>query len=162
MTSKVTPYLAAAAIALALPGFALAQSGTSSTPGASPAPAPIPAPSMNETKGPGSSSSLSSSTKQPFEASELKGKDVYDAAGKKVGSIDDVVPQTGQTRDVILSVGGILGIGSKKVLIPASDIERGNEGRLVVAMSEDQLDKLPEYERPRATTSPSGSAPARP
>ena len=109
--------------------------------------------------------------KQPFEASDLKGKDVYDAAGKKVGSIDEVVPATGQVRDAVLSVGGILGIGAKKVLIPASDIERGNEGRLVISMTQEQLDKLPEYEAPKRTPDtgtrpggpgPTGGSPARP
>ena len=34
----------------------------------------------------------------------------------------------------VVAVGGILGIGAKKVLIPASDIERTDDGRLIVAM----------------------------
>ena len=177
MTSKFAPYLAAAAIALALPLSALAQQGGSSTPGASPAPAPSPAPMQNQAAPSGSDagksaapSAASGAMKQPFEAADLKGKDVYDAAGKKVGSIDEVVPATGQPRDAVLSIGGILGIGAKKVLIPASDIERGNEGRLTVSMTQEQLDKLPEYEAPKRDSGPAtrapggapGSAPARP
>jgi len=171
MTSKVAPYLAAAAIALTLPLSALAQQGGSSMPGASPAPAPASPPSQTQTAPGGSDMGTKSATKTPFEATDLKGKDVYDAAGKKVGSIDDVIPQTGQARDAVLSVGGILGIGAKKVLVPASDIERGNEGRLVVSMTQEQLDKLPEYEAPKRDAGPAnraspgaapGSAPSRP
>jgi sporulation protein YlmC with PRC-barrel domain len=174
MTSKVAPYLAAAAIALTLPLSALAQQGGSgsSMPGASPAPAPAspPSQSQSQTAPSGSDMGTKSATKTPFEATDLKGKDVYDAAGKKVGSIDDVIPQTGQARDAVLSVGGILGIGAKKVLVPASDIERGNEGRLVVSMTQEQLDKLPEYEAPKRDAGPAnrapgaapGSAPSRP
>ncbi len=175
MTSKYVAYLAAATIALALSAGAKA-ADSSSTPGASPAPAPVPAP-MNDQSGSSSSSgsigglngtnsqpsmqSGQSNLRQPFEASELQGKDVYDSAGKKVGSIDAVVPSTGPTRDVVLSVGGILGIGSKKVLVPATDIDRGNSDRLVVSMTQDQLDKLPAYEAPKASKSTSTTSPSR-
>ena len=175
MTSKVAPYLAAAAIALTLPLSALAQQGGSSTPGASPAPAPASPPSQSQAAPGGSDTGKSTAPaagamKTPLEATDLKGKDVHDAAGKKVGSIDDVIPQTGQARDVVLSVGGILGIGAKKVLVPAADIERGNEGRLTVSMTQEQLDKLPEYEAPKRDAGPAkrapgaapGSAPTRP
>ncbi len=146
MTSKVT-YLAAAAIALALPASAIAQSSSPRIPGTEPALPTIQAPSMNDRVAPGG---LHKST---FESSDLKGKAVYDQAGKKVGSIDDVVPTQGQPREAIVAVGGILGIGTKKVLIPATDIERNDDGRLIVAMSENQLENLPEFERPR-TASP--------
>jgi len=173
MTSKYVAYLAAATIALSFSAGAMAADDTS-IPGANPAPAPLPAP-MNDHSGSPSSSgsvgglsgtnsqpSMQSGIRQPFEASELQGKDIFDSAGKKVGSIEAVVPASGPTRDVVLSVGGILGIGSKKVLVPASDIDRGNGDRLVVSMTEDQLDKLPAYEAPKASkTDSSTSSPSR-
>ena len=157
MTSKTAPYIAAAAIALALPlalpGIANAQS-TPPAPQGSPALPTLQAPSMNDSLAPGGLSPRASAPretmKQPFEATELKGKAVFDATGKKVGSIDEVVPPAGQTRDAVVAVGGIFGIGAKKVLIPASDIERTADGRLIVAMSEAQIERLPEYERPRS------------
>ncbi len=161
MTIKTAPYLAAAAIALALPVSSFAQSTSPAMPGTTPTPpeiqAPSQAPSMNDRVAPGGlpSNDATRQMKQPFEATELKGKAVYDAAGKKLGSIDEVVPQSGQTREAVVEVGGILGIGAKKVLIPASDIARADDGRLVVAMSEDQVEKLPEYEQsPRPTAAP--------
>lgn len=148
MTSKVA-YLAAAAIALALPASAFAQSSSpNKVPGADPALPTTQAPSTNDRVAPGGLH------KQSFESADLKGKNVYDPAGKKVGSIDEVVPTQGQPRDAIVAVGGILGIGAKKVLIPATDIERSEDGRLVIAMSENQIEKLPEYERPRGSASP--------
>ena len=136
-------YLAAAAIALVLPASVSAQSDSSKVPGSALALPTVQAPSMNDRVAPGGLRT------QAFESKDLKGKDVYDPAGKKVGSIDAVVPQQGQPRDAVVAVGGILGIGAKKVLIPAADIERMDDGRLVVAMSENQIEKLPEYERPR-------------
>jgi sporulation protein YlmC with PRC-barrel domain len=145
MTSKVA-YLAAAAIALALPTSAFAQSTSPSVPGTEPA--------LPSTQAPSTGVAPGGLPKQTFEAQDLKGKNVYDPAGKKVGEINEVVPQQGQPRDAIVAVGGILGIGAKKVLIPTTDIERMDDGRLVVAMSEDQLEKLPEYERPRQTSAP--------
>ena len=147
MTSKVA-YLAAAAIALALPASAVAQGSSPKIPGTEPALPSVQAPSMNDHVAPGGLQ------KNAFESSDLKGKNVYDPAGKKVGSIDDVVPTQGQPRDAIVAVGGILGIGAKKVLIPATDIARGEDGRLVVAMSENQIERLPEFERPRAPSAP--------
>ena len=112
---------------------------------------------MNDSVAPGglkpSAAAPRETLKQPFDATELKGKAIFDASGKKVGSIDEVVPQAGQTRDAVVAVGGFLGIGAKKVLIPASDIERTDDGRLIVAMSESQIERLPEYERPRPATS---------
>jgi len=145
MTSKVA-YLAAAAIALALPMSAFAQSTSPSAPGTEPA--------LPSTQAPSTGVAPGGLPKQTFEAQDLKGKNVYDPAGKKVGEINEVVPQQGQPRDAVVAVGGILGIGAKKVLIPTTDIERMDDGRLVVAMSEDQLEKLPEYERPRQTSAP--------
>jgi sporulation protein YlmC with PRC-barrel domain len=117
--------------------------------------------SIGGLNGTNSQPSMQGGLRQPFEASELQGKDVYDSAGKKVGSIDAVVPSTGPTRDVVLSVGGILGIGSKKVLVPATDIDRGNADRLVVSMTQDQLDKLPAYEAPKAAKNSSTTSPSR-
>jgi sporulation protein YlmC with PRC-barrel domain len=146
MTSK-TAYLAAAAIALALPASAIAQSSSPRIPGTEPALPTVQAPSMNDRVAPGGLQ-----PKPSFESSDLRGKNVYDPDGKKVGSIDDVVPAQGQPREAIVAVGGILGIGAKKVLIPATDIERSNDGRLVVAMSENQIEKLPEFERPRGSS----------
>ena len=144
MTGKVA-YVAAAAIALALPASAFAQNNSPRVPGSEPALPSIQAPSMNDRVAPGGLQ------KNAFESSDLKGKDVYEPAGKKVGEIDEVVPSQGQPRDAVVAVGGILGIGAKKVLIPASDIERSEDGRLVIAMTENQIEKLPEYERPSGT-----------
>jgi sporulation protein YlmC with PRC-barrel domain len=153
MASKVA-YLGAAMIALALPASVLAQSNSPRVPGAEPALPNVQAPSMNDRIAPGGL------RKHSFESSDLRGKNVYDPAGNKVGSIDDVVPAQGQPREAVVSVGGILGIGAKTVLIPATDIERSDDGRLVVAMSENQIEKLPEYERPRGeppSASPDGA-----
>lgn len=161
MTGKTAPYLAAAAIALSIPGFAHAQSTPPASPG-SPALPTTQAPSMNDSVAPGGLVPRET-MKQPLEAPELKGKAAFDVAGKKVGSIDEVLPQTGQARDAVVTVGGILGIGAKKVLIPANDIERKEDGRLIVAMTESQIEQLPEFERPRpATSSPVAPGTARP
>ena len=107
MTSKVA-YLAAAAIALALPASAFAQNNSPRVPGTEPALPSIQAPSMNDRVAPGGLQ------RKSFESADLKGKDVYDPAGKKVGEIDEVVPTQGQPREAIVAVGGILGIGAKK------------------------------------------------
>lgn len=79
-------------------------------------------------------------------AQELQGQDVYSTAGDKIAQIEEVIPETGTAREVVLSVGGLMGIGDKLVLIPATAVDKQTDGRLVIAMSREQLESLPKYE----------------
>ena len=54
-----------------------------------------------------------------WRTSKLNGLAVFDRANNKLGSIDDIlVDPTGQVRAVVLSVGGVLGIGDHLVAVP--------------------------------------------
>ena len=48
--------------------------------------------------------------------------DVYDAEGKRIGEVEEMILdiRTGCVRYVVLSVGGFLGIGCKRVAVPWS------------------------------------------
>jgi len=143
MTGKTLPILLAAAVVAASAG-AIIGAG---------APESIAADMIKRGKeltAPSAGTPSSASGKMTFEevalaASELKGRDVYSDAGKKVGEVADVIPETGTAREIVLSVGGFLGIGDKLVSVPASTINKNTDGRLVVAMTEAQLKKLPDY-----------------
>jgi sporulation protein YlmC with PRC-barrel domain len=62
-------------------------------------------------------------------ASKVIGSSVYNDHDEKVGSIDDLVINKEGNLNVILSVGGFLGMGSKYVEVPYSNLTFGNTQR---------------------------------
>ncbi|MGE4221459.1 MAG: PRC-barrel domain-containing protein [Alphaproteobacteria bacterium] len=94
---------------------------------------------------------------------DLEGADVVDTSGKKIGTVSSVVGNR-----LIVSSGGLLGIGDRKVALgPAQVTLSGNgaERRIIATVSRDQLDKMPEYdasadvpgESPTTPTTPGGN-----
>lgn len=77
-------------------------------------------------------------------ATKVKGTDVYDAANKKIGSIDDVAltKRSGEVAYAVLSFGGFLGIGEKYHMLPwhALDYDTAVGGYRVAIAGEDFLD----------------------
>ncbi len=59
--------------------------------------------------------------------SELKGKTIYNAKGDKLGQVDNVVTDRDQQLNVVLSIGGFLGIGEKKAAVPVSQLIRTDD-----------------------------------
>ena len=60
----------------------------------------------------------------------------------------DLVEREGQEEMfAVLSVGGFLGIGDKRIAVPVSELDVGQDGQIVMAdASEDQLKQMPEYD----------------
>lgn len=80
----------------------------------------------------------------------LTGADVRDASDASIAEVQDLVlTADGQVTDVVLDVGGFLGIGAKRVAIPMDQLTvaqaEGGAVRLWVNMTKDQLEALPEY-----------------
>jgi sporulation protein YlmC with PRC-barrel domain len=59
-------------------------------------------------------------------ASKVIGSSVYNDRDEKVGSIDDLVIGRDGNVSAVLSVGGFLGMGSKYVQVPYSNLTFGN------------------------------------
>jgi sporulation protein YlmC with PRC-barrel domain len=121
-----------AALALIVPGLALAQTTT-------------PAPDQGDTMTAPTTGPLSGAT-----AEEMIGRNVVDITGETVGSISDLMlGPDGQVTHVIVDVGGFLGIGAKTVALDAAALtaEEGDGGDLVTSMTRDQIEALPEYEQ---------------
>jgi sporulation protein YlmC with PRC-barrel domain len=78
--------------------------------------------------------------------SKVIGVAVYDDQGNKIGSVDDLIVRLDAKVSVaILSVGGFLGVDTKLVSVPYSDI-RIDGGRLVLPQaSKEALSALPAY-----------------
>ena len=55
---------------------------------------------------------------------DLRGKDVYDAEGRRVGSVDDLYidRQEREVRFLEVGAGGFLGIGEKRFLVPVEAV----------------------------------------
>lgn len=115
---------------------------------------------------------------------ELAGKPVYSTDDERVGEISELIIDTdGEITDVVIEVGGFLGLGEKPVAVKFGDLrfeadaaaEAANDGaiegeadtmaateadatadptgimdasayRIVVPMTEEELENLPEYE----------------
>ena len=84
---------------------------------------------------------------QAVSIEEVLGSSVVNANGDEVAKIDDVVLDQNQRHYAILSVGGFLGIGDKKVAIPLDEMQLGeDETYLMSTETEEQLEQMPEYE----------------
>jgi sporulation protein YlmC with PRC-barrel domain len=89
-------------------------------------------------------------------ATALMGQQVYGPDDKSIGKVSDVVlDKDGGTRAALVDVGGFLGIGEKTVAIPFDQLQFAKvdntaEPKVSVAMTKDQLEQLPAYEKQTA------------
>lgn len=71
--------------------------------------------------GPASAQTTSATTHKEGEwrGSKLAGVDVYNEANEKIGDVNDVIlDRSGKVSNVILGVGGVLGLGEHYVAVP--------------------------------------------
>ena len=84
-------------------------------------------------------------------------QDVYDPNNSKIGSIDDVlIDSGGRVTAVIVGVGGFLGVGEKDVAVPFSSLhiaDNNNKPYLVMNTTKDALKSAPGYKYDSRTTS---------
>jgi len=85
--------------------------------------------------------------RQPISIEKVLGAEVVTAAGEEVGEIEDVVLDQHGEYYAVLSVGGFLGIGEKKVAVPLDELQlREDQVYLMAAATEEQLEQMPEYD----------------
>ena len=153
------------ALMLSIPAVALAQAGSGSGQGSSGSSGQTGA---SDTMTPGSStgsgtmgsgttgsgttgsgsSTMGASRMGQAQAQELIGADVKNAQNETIGEIESVhLDQSGTVSNVIVSVGGFLGLGSRDVALSWSDLEVADGGQSVTTtMTKEQLKNLPEYQ----------------
>jgi hypothetical protein len=149
-----------------LAGPALAQTSSPSTspstlPGAAPAPRPAPDPLAQE------------------DTSQIKGSTVYGSDDKKIGSVSAVLmtPENKTIDRLVVSEGGLLGVGSHRVALPVGEFKWNSEkDAFTIGETADQLKSMPAWSaasadaampsegsstpRPPLSTAPAGSLPA--
>ena len=92
-------------------------------------------------------------TSSVISSDKVEGTAVYNNAGDKLGSIDDLMidKRSGQVRYAALEFGGFLGIGTDRYPLPWSMLKYDTGmGGYVVSLAKEQLEKAPRYERSAA------------
>jgi hypothetical protein len=81
-----------------------------------------------------------------YRASKVIGTSVVNDANDTVGRIDDIIiGQDGKSPFVVLSVGGFLGMGNKLIVLPYEQLKT-TEGKIVLpGATKDALKALPEF-----------------
>lgn len=89
-------------------------------------------------------------------ANELLGKNVYGRDNEKLGEVDDVILDTnGQAKQLVLSSGGFLGIGDKKVAVDynAAQWDQAQNRLTLSTMTRDEVKSMPEFQYSDTMTS---------
>jgi len=65
---------------------------------------------------------------------DLRGKDVYDPHGQRMGSVEDLYidRQEREVRFLEVGAGGFLGIGERRFLVPVEAVTKVSEDRVIV------------------------------
>ena len=86
-----------------------------------------------------------------YSADSLVGRNIVDTNNASVGEVNDLLMGSdGNIQNVLVDVGGFLGIGARTVSINLDDLKvhEGDEnGPLVVSMTKEQMQQLPEYKK---------------
>jgi sporulation protein YlmC with PRC-barrel domain len=94
-------------------------------------------------------------TSTVISSDKVEGTSVYNAAGDKLGSIDDLMIDklSGQVRYAVLEFGGFLGMGTDRYPIPWSMLHYDdNKSGYIVPLDKAKLEKAPKYTDERVPT----------
>ncbi len=138
MTRKLAA-VSAVALLLALPALVVAQDVGKSK-ARSDTIVPIPGTGTAEVKG-----------------ARLIGADVVNSVNDKLGDVDEVLVTTdGRVNAVVVAMGGVLGLGERKVVVPWERLRFSSQGNDLVVktdVSRETLNAMPEYTDPTRPSS---------
>jgi sporulation protein YlmC with PRC-barrel domain len=81
-----------------------------------------------------------------YRATKIIGASVINDANDTIGKIDDlIVSPDGKTPFAVLTVGGFLGLGDRRVVVPYSSLKFADNKIVLPGASKDELRALPEY-----------------
>jgi sporulation protein YlmC with PRC-barrel domain len=110
-------------------------------------PAPAPAAEAAPANPPPSDAVISAQSDGEVRADQLIGMTVYNAEGEKVGSVHDILlDKEGKATGVVLSVGGVLGVGAKSVGLTWKEIDvKPEQQQVQISYTKDQLEAAPDF-----------------
>ena len=110
---------------------------------------PAPDASANATPAtpPPSDAVISAQSDNEVSANKLIGMNVYNAQGDKIGTVHDILlDKDGKATGVVLSVGGLLGVGAKSVGLTWKEIDvKPEQQQVQVSYTKDQLEAAPDF-----------------
>jgi len=93
---------------------------------------------------------MTKGSSKPYEASKLIGTYVQNLQGEYLGRVDDFIIDKDRIAFGILSQGGFLGMGGKRVAIPFDALSYDHKGGyFVLDISRDRLESAPVFDRTR-------------
>jgi hypothetical protein len=136
---------------VALTTMAVAQAATP------PGPAPSrPGPTTSSPAISGTQQSQNQNKNEPL-FTNYKGADVLGSDGKSIGAVADVIiDQKGDVKQLVLSHGGVIGIGATLNAYDVQQLPSLNDGKVKLGLTTASLEQLPKFEYP----SGDGKAPA--
>lgn len=116
-------------------------------PAADPATPAAPAAEATPASPPPGDAVISAQSDGEVRADQIIGMTVYNAEGEKVGTVHDILlDKDGKATGVVLSVGGVLGVGAKAVGLTWKEIDVNPEQQQVqIAYTKDQLEAAPDF-----------------
>ncbi len=144
--------VSALGLALVTSGTAFGQ-GTTPTPGSRPGSTGTTPPAVrSETM----TSNPATGTAQ-VQGNKLIGADVKGSSNEKIGDVTEVLVSTdGKVNAIVVSVGGFLGMGDRRVALPWEQLRFSSEGNNLVVMAaatKESLKEMPEYRDPARASS---------
>lgn len=98
------------------------------------------------------------------ETKDIIGTRIKSTAGKDLGEIDQLlIDRNGKVTHVVVGVGGLAGVGEKKVVVPWSELKFAPvaEGKKnAIVMDEVKLESAPRYDRTAAAAASPRTRPA--
>lgn len=81
-----------------------------------------------------------------YRTSKVVGSTVYNEANETVGTVDDlIVTPADKVPFAVLSIGGFLGMGTKYVVVPYSQLEIVDKKMVLRGATKESLKGLPEF-----------------
>jgi sporulation protein YlmC with PRC-barrel domain len=94
------------------------------------------------------------------EMRHVLGMPVRNEQGREVGEIDNLLIDThdGRISYVVIGLGGFMGVGEKKVVVPWTDLKIASDGkRNVATLEQAKLESAPRWDRVATPSAPPGT-----
>ena len=80
--------------------------------------------------------------------SELENMDVFNARGNEIGDVENVLIGPNNQIQLVVTYGGFLGIGERRVTLPLNHVQVQNDRLVVTGPTDEELKALPAYTAP--------------
>jgi sporulation protein YlmC with PRC-barrel domain len=82
-----------------------------------------------------------------METAQLEGQNVFDANGQPVGTVETVITADDGSQQAILSVGGFLGLGAKKISVGVDELQENADGSgYTLSMTAEEVEAAPAFQ----------------